>query len=53
VRTHSFDGCRSINRIKGSGKVYEYPRYEFTNYSADIRHIFCHSSTRSASPGGR
>jgi Homeodomain-like domain len=36
------DGCRSINRIKGSGKVYEYPRYEFTNHSADIRHIFCH-----------
>ena len=34
------DGCRSINRIKGRGKVYAYPRYEFTNHSADIRRIF-------------
>lgn len=27
------DGCRVINRIRGR---YEYPRYQFTNHSADI-----------------
>ena len=40
------DGCRSINRFKTrlpSGRVaeYSYPRYFFTNHSADIRRIFC------------
>jgi len=35
------DGCRSLNRIEGAGKVYAYPRYTFTNHSADIREIFC------------
>ena len=35
------DGCRSVNRVKGAGKVYAYPRYTFTNHSADIRRIFC------------
>jgi hypothetical protein len=40
------DGCRSINRFRTklpSGRVaeYEYVRYFFTNYSADIRRIFC------------
>jgi hypothetical protein len=36
------DGNRSINTIrKKSGKVYEYPRYFFTNKSEDIRRIFC------------
>jgi hypothetical protein len=40
------DGCRTINRFKTklpSGRVaeYEYPRYFFTNVSADIRDIFC------------
>jgi hypothetical protein len=40
------DGCRCINRFKTrlpSGRLaeYEYVRYFFTNYSADIRHIFC------------
>ncbi len=40
------DGCRCTNRFKTklpSGRVaeYEYPRYFFTNYSADIRGIFC------------
>jgi hypothetical protein len=40
------DGCRTINRFKTtlpSGRVaeYEYPRYFFTNLSADIRDIFC------------
>jgi hypothetical protein len=31
------DGCRVINRIKGK---YEYPRYQFSNRSSDIRTIF-------------
>jgi hypothetical protein len=40
------DGCRTINRFKTelpSGRVaeYEYPRYFFSNLSADIRAIFC------------
>jgi hypothetical protein len=30
------DGCRSINRVKG----YAYPRYFFTNLSADLRQMF-------------
>jgi hypothetical protein len=36
------DGCRAINRVKGAGKRYAYPRYTFTNHSADIRQILCH-----------
>jgi hypothetical protein len=40
------DGSRCINRFSAklpSGRVgrYAYPRYFFTNYSADIRRIFC------------
>jgi hypothetical protein len=40
------DGCRTINRFKTklpSGRVaeYSYPRYFFSNLSADIRQIFC------------
>lgn len=40
------DGSRCMNRFSTklpSGRVaqYEYPRYFFTNYSADIRRIFC------------
>lgn len=40
------DGCRVVNRFKTalpSGRVvrYSYVRYFFTNYSADIRAIFC------------
>jgi hypothetical protein len=40
------DGCRVINRFKTklpSGRVaeYSYPRYFFSNLSADIREIFC------------
>lgn len=40
------DGSRCLNRFKTklpSGRVaaYAYPRYFFTNYSADIRGIFC------------
>jgi hypothetical protein len=40
------DGCRTMNRFKTtlpSGRVveYEYPRYFFSNLSADIRGLFC------------
>lgn len=40
------DGCRCINRFNTklpSGRLahYEYPRYFFSNYSDDIRRIFC------------
>jgi len=35
------DGCRAINRVRGaSGRLYEYPRYQFTNESDDIRALF-------------
>ncbi len=30
------DGCRTLNRVKG----FVYPRYFFTNHSADIRELF-------------
>ncbi|WP_207782272.1 hypothetical protein [Phytoactinopolyspora limicola] len=33
------DGCRALNRAYGT-KYPPYPRYEFTNASADIRTIF-------------
>lgn len=36
------DGCRSINTVfSASGKRYQYPRYQFSNRSDDIRRIFC------------
>ncbi len=35
------DGCRALNRIRGPGKTYVYPRYQFSNRSDDIRAIFC------------
>jgi hypothetical protein len=40
------DGCRTINRFKTklpSGRIaeYEYPRWFFSNMSADIRGLFC------------
>jgi hypothetical protein len=40
------DGCRTVNRFKTklpSGRVaeYAYPRYFFSNQSADIRGLFC------------
>ncbi len=30
------DGCRVTNRIRRGDKAYEYPRYNFSNESADI-----------------
>jgi hypothetical protein len=35
------DGCRFTNLVRVNGKSYRYPRYTFTNASADIRRIFC------------
>jgi hypothetical protein len=35
------DGCRFTNTIRHPRKTYEYPRYNFSNRSADIRRIFC------------
>jgi hypothetical protein len=36
------DGCRLTNRVRNrKGKEYAYPRYMFTNFSSDIRKIFC------------
>jgi hypothetical protein len=42
------DGCRTVNRFSTklpSGRVaaYEYPRWFFSNLSADIRDLFCHT----------
>jgi hypothetical protein len=34
------DGCRFTNRVRVRGKTYEYPRYNFTNASDDIRSLF-------------
>jgi len=34
------DGCRCINRVKGPTRDYEYPRYFFSNKSAEIREMF-------------
>jgi hypothetical protein len=35
------DGCRANNTIRHPKKTYSYPRYQFSNRSADIRAIFC------------
>lgn len=35
------DGWRGTNSVTVRGKPYAYPRYQFTNYSQDIRELFC------------
>jgi hypothetical protein len=45
------DGCRTVNRFRTklpSGRVaeYAYPRYFFSNLSADIRGLFCEACDR-------
>jgi len=35
------DGCRFTNTIRHGQKTYEYPRYNFSNRSDDVRRIFC------------
>jgi hypothetical protein len=34
------DGCRVMNRVHVRGRWYAYPRYFFSNESADIRNLF-------------
>lgn len=34
------DGCRFTNRVRVGGRVYAYPRYNFTNASEDILALF-------------
>lgn len=34
------DGWRGINRVHSKGRDYEYPRYQFSNRSDDIRRLF-------------
>jgi hypothetical protein len=36
------DGWRGVNRVNGT----DYPRYQFTNHSEDIRAIFCQACDR-------
>jgi hypothetical protein len=40
------DGSYSVNTIKHPRKTYVYPRYLFSNRSADIRRIFCNACDR-------
>jgi hypothetical protein len=40
------DGCRCINRIRRGDRVYEYPRYLFSNKSADIQALFLEACQR-------
>jgi hypothetical protein len=40
------DGCRFNNTVHHKGKKYEYPRYNFSNRSADIKRIFCDACDR-------
>jgi hypothetical protein len=40
------DGCRVTNRIRHPKKIYEYPRYFFSNRSHDIQRIFCDACDR-------
>ena len=40
------DGCRCINRVRSHGRVYEYPRYLFTNKSTDIQALYLEACAR-------
>jgi hypothetical protein len=44
------DGSRTVNRfsipLRSRSQIYAYPRYFFTNLSADIRNMFCMSCER-------
>jgi hypothetical protein len=37
------DGWRGINRVRVKGRAYEYPRYQFSNRSDDIRQLFVYA----------
>ena len=34
------DGWRGLNRVRVKGRDYEYPRYQFSNRSDDIRKLY-------------
>jgi hypothetical protein len=40
------DGWRGVNRVHVKGKDYEYPRYQFSNRSDDIRKLFTDACDR-------
>jgi hypothetical protein len=40
------DGWRGVNRVRAKGKDYEYPRYQFSNRSDDIRKLFTYACDR-------
>jgi hypothetical protein len=40
------DGSRFINPVRHGRAIYRYPRYSFSNRSADIRAIFCETCDR-------
>lgn len=41
------DGWRGANRVRAAtGKYYDYPRYQFSNRSDDIRALFCDACDR-------
>lgn len=40
------DGWRGVNRVKVKGKWYQYPRYQFSNRSPDIRDLFTDACDR-------
>jgi hypothetical protein len=37
------DGWRGVNRVHAKGRPYAYPRYQFSNRSDDIRHLFTYA----------
>jgi hypothetical protein len=37
------DGCRYVATDRSGGRVYRYPRYNFSNRSEDIKRLFCES----------
>jgi hypothetical protein len=37
------DGWRGVNRVRVKGRDYAYPRYQFSNRSADIRQLFIYA----------
>jgi hypothetical protein len=42
VLIHS-DGWRGTNKVHAKGRDYEYPRYQFSNRSDDIRRLFTYA----------
>ena len=40
------DGWRGTNKVRVKGRDYEYPRYQFSNRSSDIRRIFTDACDR-------